>query len=426
MPAVWTTGFEPGTDPQNVRVFESLLPALTIVALGLLVPAGVVAMVLARGRHASVSSGGDRGGRVAVAAGLAAAAGGTVAWLLGAGLVVALLTALLLAAPVVLWAYLAPWWPVRAVVAWAMLVTGSVAAVGLAAARALESPNPWTALPVAAVGSTAVVLVLERLNGPFRRLLGIRAGIRRAVRTPVFLRPALLRPALAVAVFFAALAAGGLTGVAPRPGDARTPQAGAEPDPGRGTGGGSGTLDADDVRTVSADVTTPSESAGMATGSSAAGASRGAASGGVRGGSATDGAATTAGDRDGAGSSVTATRTASGADSTSGGGTTGGTSGSTTPSGDSGGTGGTDEPVRTVTDTVSSTTETVQKTTETVVDTVEKTADSLTDGGGAATEPVRSVVEPVTSVVEDTTEPVTSVVDSTVDQVTDPLESALP
>lgn len=402
-------------------MFESLLPALTLVALGLLVPAGVVAMVLARGRHASVSSGGDRGGRVAVAAGLAATAGGTVAWVLGAGLVVALLTSLLLAVPVVLWAYLAPWWPVRAVVAWAMLVTGSIGAVGLATARALESPNPWTALPVAAVGAAVTVLVLERLNGPFRRLLGIRAGIRRAVRTPVFLRPVLLRPALALAVFFAALAAGGLTGVAPRPGDARTPQAGAGPEPGRGTAGGSRALDADDVRTVSADVTTPSESAGMVTGSSAAGAAGSAASGGARGGSVTDGGATPAAARDRADTTTSRTGTSSDAGTA-----TGGTSGSTTPTGDAGGTGGTDDPVRTVTDTVSSTTETVQKTTETVVETVEETADTVTDGGSTATEPVRSTVEPVTSVVEDTTEPVSSVVDSTVDQVTDPLESALP
>ena len=85
-------------------MFESLLPAVTLVALGLLVPAGVVAMLLARGRHASASVGGDRRGRIAIAAAAVAAAAGTAAWLLGAGPLAATVASLIHAVPVVGWA----------------------------------------------------------------------------------------------------------------------------------------------------------------------------------------------------------------------------------------------------------------------------------------------------------------------------------
>lgn len=391
---------------QNVRVFESLLPAVTLVALGLLVPAAVVAMLLARGRHASTSVGGDRGGRVAIAAAVVALCGGTVSWLLGSGVVATVVAALILAVPVAVWAFLAPWWPVRAVVAWAMLVTGTVGTVAMAAAFALQSTEPWTSLPVAASGSAVAVFVLGRLNGPFRRLLGIRAGIRRAVRTPLLLRPTLLRPALAVAVFFAALAAGGLTGVAPRPGDRATPQSGSGPEPG-GPGRGPAALDGADVRAVSAQTATPSEAARVADrlrSEPGSGAEAGTADG-----SADPSSGTGSSDRTGTGGGTAA-----------GAGTTDGAGGSRTPtassgSGDTGPTGGNgtpDGPVTQVTDTVADTA-------ETVVDTVEGTTDPVTGGE-------IDVPEPVGSVVEETVEPVQAVVEETVEQVTDPLASTLP
>lgn len=371
---------------QNVGVFESLLHALTLVALGLLVPSAGVAMLLARGRHASHSAGADRSGRVAVAAAAAAAAGGTAAWFLGSGPAAIGLAAVLLGVPVVVWAFLAPWWPVRAVVAWAMLVTGSVGAVGLAAARALESAEPWTAVPVTAFGAGLLVLVLERLNGPFRRMLGIRAGIRRAVRTPVYLRPALLRPGLALAVFFAALAAGGLTGVAPRPGDGRYPSIGAGPAPGRGDGAAA-ELDGADVRPVSAESATPAEAA-AALGASQDGFGTGAA------GRGTDGLSLAAATRNGT-DAGTRTRTSS-----TGGGEEDGGPVANAPVPDGGDTGDTvDNAVRHVNDTV-----------ETVRKKVEETTGPIPTGGGQ--EPtgstVEQTVEPVRSVVEQTVEPVVS------------------
>lgn len=402
-------------------MFESLLPAVTLVALGLLVPAAVVAMVLARGRHASASVGGDRGGRVAIAAATVAAVGATVTWLLDGGPVAAATAALLLALPVVVWACLAPWWPVRAVVAWAMLATGAVGTVGIAAARALESSAPWTAVPVAGVGSALVVFVLGRLNGPFRRLLGIRAGIRRAIRTPLLLRPALLRPSLAVAVFFAALAAGGLTGVAPRPGGGRAPEAGSGPDPGGSPTARPGSLEGSEMRPVSAETTTPSESSGLVDGT-------GTAEGTGSGGSATsaDGrngsAVTRAGDGTAAGTASDGGSTAGGSDGTA----SAGSSESSDPSGSTGSSGGTDQdgtqsdPVTQVTDTVETVTQTVGQTTDPVLDGAKETTDPATSGGGDGP------LDPVTSVVEETVDPVTTVVQETVDTVTDPLGSTLP
>lgn len=385
-------------------MLESLLPALTLVALGLLAPASLAAVALARGRHASVSSGLDRGGRVAVAATLAASAGGTTAWLVGAGPVAALGAGLLLAAPIIVWAYLAPWWPVRAVVAWTMLVTGAVGLVGLAAALALESSEPWTAVPVAGAGAGAVVVVLERINGPFRRLLGIRAGVRRAVRTPLFLRPVLLRPALAVAVFFAALAAGGLTGVAPGPGGTRVPQAGAGPEPGRGPAGRAG-LDASDVSPVSASTATPAETAGgRSTTSGGAGDEAGEGAGSGSGTAATSTGTTTP-----TAGGVTGRGPGSGPDADG--------SGSGPPGG--GGAGGTgDDPVAQVEDTV-------EDTVRTVVDTAgDVTGDETSDGG--ALEPVQDAVEDTVGPVEDVVAPVESTVEDTVDQITDPIGFALP
>ena len=401
-------------------MFESLLPAVTLVALGLLVPAGVVAMLLARGRHASASVGGDRRGRIAIAAAAVAAAAGTAAWFLGAGPLAATVASLMLAVPVVVWAYLAPWWPVRAVVTWAMLVTGAVGTVGMVTSRALETSVPWTALPVAAAGAALVVFVLGRLNGPFRKLLGIRAGVRRAVRTPVLLRPALLRPALALAVFFAALAAGGLTGVAPRPGGGSAPQAGSDPEPGRSPTSGPRALDASDVRPVSADATTPSEA--MAPEDRALLSER-SRSGGLGSGT---------GFRTGTVATPTvATRTGDagdgGASTTGGGGSAGGTRdnpGATTASAPSGGTDPDQtqsDPANQLEDAVSTVTETVGKTTETV---------QQSGGGGGSLEPLTSVVEetvePVKSVVEETVQPVESVVEDPVGAVTDPIASTLP
>lgn len=385
-------------------MFESLLPAVTLVALGLLVPAALMAMLLARGRHASTSVGGDRRGRVAIAAATVAVAGGPVAWFLGSGVAATAVAALVLATPVAVWAYLAPWWPVRAVVAWAMLVTGSVGTVGMAAARALESPEPWTAVPVTGAGSAVVVFVLGRLNGPFRRLLGIRAGVRRAVRTPLLLRPALLRPALAVAVFFAALAAGGLTGVAPRPGERGAPEAGSGPDPGEPTRG-SLPFDDADVRPVSAQTVTPSESApaggravvGQASGSGGSGTATGSSAGSTTGsgdGTTTSVERVTAGEGSTGGTSDSSGRTA--------------TSGSSRTSDDTDRDGTQSDPTTRVSETVADTTDAVEDSTGTVE-----------DGGG-------NVLDPVQTVVEDTVDPVQTVVEDTVEQVTDPIGSALP
>lgn len=442
-------------------MFESHLLAVTLVALGLLVPSSVLAMVLARGRHASASIGGDRRARVAVAAAFAATAGGSAGWLLGSGPAASVAAALALAVPVLVWAFLAPWWPVRAVVAWAMLVTGSVGSVALGTARALESPAPWSAPLVAAAGSAVVVLALGHLNGPFRRMLGIRAGIRRAVRTPLFLRPALLRPALALAVFFAALVAGGLTGVAPLPGEASTPEAGFGPDPGRGLTSGPTALGDSDVRRVSAETTRPAEATGdelspAAGGALAAlaGSDSGATGTGAWGGASAGATGTSGGPVGGTGpgtgtgtgtGGAWAGSTSSGATRSSGAGITEGTTGSGSPAPTGGGgQGGTqDDPVQQVADTVAD-----------VVDTVEQTADPVTGGGaggggadgggdggggggGGVLEPVQStveetvepvqavveetVVEPVQAVVEETVEPVQTAVEDTLEQVTDPV-----
>lgn len=421
---VWTAGLPWAAITKNVSVFASLLPALTLVALGLLVPASVAAVALARGRHSAASSGLDRGGRVAVATSVTAASGGLVAWLLGAGPAVALLTAGLLAAPVVAWAHLAPWWPVRAVVAWSMLVTGVVGLVGLGTARALESTQPWTAVPVAAVGAAATVLLLERLNGPFRRLLGIRAGIRRAVRTPVFLRPVLLRPALAAAVFFTALAAGGLTGVAPGPGGTRTPQAGSGPEPGRGTGGRAG-LDAADVSPVSASTATPSETA--AASPTSAGGSESGSGGGTAGsgaGAASGGTSTGTTTVRGAGTARTGTADSGSGSSGSGSGSTGGDGGET----DSGPGG---DPATQVGDTVDGAVQTVVDTAETLLGGAGGGDGGTANGGGTGGSggsggTSGGALDPVVETVEQTVEPVESTLQDTVDQVSDPLGSTLP
>jgi len=381
-------------------VFLSLLPVVTVVALGLLVPASVTALLLARGRHASASSGGDRRGRVAVATALVAVAGGAVGVAVGAGPAAVAAASLLLAAPVLAWAVLAPWWPVRAVVAWAMLVTGSVGLVAMATGRALESSLPWTALPVAGVGSAVVVLVLGRVNGPFRRVLGIRAGLHRAVRAPLFLRPAMLRPALTLAVFLAAMAVGGLTGVAPRPGEGNAPEAG--PGTPSGASDGPGAVDGSDVRPVSAEATTPAEAArgeGSAWPSHAGPAERAGS------------------DRPGAGASArhdqATARTDDGRDtrrSTPGSGSSTGTTDhasdqSSTPAGDPVSAAPQKDPVTEVRDTTKPATEPVQ----TVVE-----------------DTTKQVTDPLQDTVEKTTEPVQTVVEDTTEQVTDPVSSVLP
>ncbi len=404
-------------------VFVSLLPLVLAVAVGLAVPAFLVALLLARGRHASASSGGDRRGRVVAAAALVAGASGAVGMFLGAGPAEVAAASLFLTAPVLLWAVLAPWWPVRAVVAWAMFVTASVGVVATATARALESSMPWTALPTAGVGSALAVLVLGRLSGPFRRVLGIRAGVRRAVRTPLLVRPAFLRPAMALAVFCAALAVSGLTD------EGRRPEAGSKSDgsPGAGMGSGArGTVDRTDARLVSADAGSLDGSARAAT--SAASTDRVQAAGpawldgqpaptgvtAVRSGDTVNGSATA-----GTGTSPT-DGSMEPADPTW----------SPTPSDPVDGLPG--EPATgEVADTVEQVAEPVQdvveETTEPVQDVVEETAGPVQEVVEETAGPVQDVVEetagPVQDVVEETTEPVQDVVEETTGPVQDVVES---
>lgn len=359
----------------------SLLPGLTVVALGGFVPAFAAALSRARGRHASCSSARDRWGRVAVAATVVAVAGGAAGVVLGAGPASVATAAALLAAPVLVWAALAPWWPVRAVVAWALLVAGSVGMVATAAGRALESSLPWSALPVAGVGSAVVVLALGRVNGAFRSALGIRDGVHRAVRGPVLLRPALLRPALTLAVFLAAMGVGGLTGVGPGPGEEDRPEASPP-------GTGPGTRDAADgsvvhgsqVRTVSADTAPGSGSAG-GDGAALPGEARRAGSGGTgtTATGSTDGPGPTSGSDEGPGAATP------GSGTSRGGGPTGTADGSSDP-----------------------------------------TSSGSTEPGGDPDPVVVPPDEPVTETVEQVTEPVMTVVEETLEQVTEPIGSVLP
>lgn len=336
---------------------------------------------------------------------------------LGAG-PAAVLASVLLAAPVLAWAVLAPWWPVRAVVAWAMLVTGSVGLVAIATSRVLESSLPWASLPVAAVGSAVVVFALGRLNGPFRRVLGIRAGIRRAVRAPLFLRPALLRPALALGVFFAAMAIGGLTGVAPRPGEGSRPE--TSPGTGPGPSTGPGAVDASDVRPVSADTATPSGSA-RGVGSSllydvARSARAGSSSAGTGAAARLDSSTAVTGGTDSGASppgSGSSTADSSTADSSTG-------SPDDTP----------DQPSATVSSEPAGDPDPTEVPQNAPVTKVNDTVRDVTEPVNEVTDPVqddgREAVAPVQRVVEETTEPVRAVVEETAEQVTGATSSLLP
>ena len=363
---------------------------------------------------------------------------------LGAG-PAAVLASVLLAAPVLVWAALTPSWPVRAVVAWAMLVTGSVGLVAIATSRALESSLPWASLPVAAGGSAVVVFALGRLNGPFRRVLGIRAGIRRAVRAPLFLHPALLRPALALGVFFAAMAVGGLTGVAPRPGEGSRPETSPGTVPGPSTGPGA--VDASDVRPVSADTAPPFGSARGVGSSLLHDLARSALAG-----SSSAGTGATA--RLDSSTAVTG-RTDSGAPTPGSGSSTAGSSTADSPTADSP-TGSPDDtpdqpsatvssepagdpdptevpqnaPVTKVNDTVRDVTEPVNEVTDPVQDDGQEAVAPVQRVVEETTEPVRAVVEettePVQNVVEETAEPVQQVVEETTESVTGATSSLLP
>lgn len=418
-------------------MFLSLLPALTVLAFALSAIALVAALPLAKGRHASFFPSREHRGGLAIGAALVALPGVVGGLFLGFGPVGAALAAALLALPVFGWALLAPWWPVRAVVAWAMLVVGSVGLVALAGSRALESAVPLSAVPVAAAASATAVFLLGRLNGPFRRVLGIRAGIRRATPTPILLRPGLRRPALALAVFFAAMGVGGLTGVAPGPGEAAQAA---------GTGAGPGSSDGSDARPVSAQTTpTPPTSGPFAAGGS--GLFPGLTGSGQPWSSepGMQGAV-------GSGSSMTSTAgiptSTSGNDRSTDGSSDGsadpvtGPTPSPLPSSPIGEptptpslpSDPTSKPVETVTETVKTVTKAVQEqvesTTEPVTSTVEKTTEPVKSTVESTTEPVKSTVEtvtePVTSTVEETVKPVQETLDSTTDQVTSSGGSLLP
>ena len=399
-------------------VVLSLLPLLTVSALALLVPATLIMLSGRHGRHSAVAPGNERWVLLAVAAVAVVSGAFAGALALGTGPATAAVSAGTLGAVVLAWAPLTRTWPVTGVTVWALVVATAGGLVASATAAALSSSVAWTGAAVSAAGAALLVPGLGSVHRRLRAVLGVRAGARKLVRLPVYLRPWLLRPAIALGVFVTAFSVTGLTGDGIGADEAGAREAG----PGAGTGVAE---DGSPSRLVSSTSRTPSATP------TGAGPTAGPGARAERG--ATDLTGTVGGPDE---SAPVATRTLR----TPSAGT--GTEEATVPAGsDVGNPGGsngdtTDAPTAgpsATEPTQSSPVETVTGTVEEVTEPVAEVVDDVTDPVQDATEPVtdtvEEVTEPVTEPVEEVTEPVTEVVDEVtepVQDVTEPVTSLLP
>lgn len=392
-------------------VVLSLLPLVTVSALALLVPASVMMLSRRSGRHSAVTPGGERWALLALAAATVTIGALAGALAIGTGPGTAAVSAILLGAAVLAWAPLTRTWPVLGVTVWALVVAAAGGLVASATAAALVVSAAWAAAGVSAVGAALLVPALGFVHRRLRGLLGVRAGARKVVRLPVYLRPWLLRPAIALGVFVAAFSVTGLTGDGLWADDSGAPEAGL------GTGV---SVDQDDdldpatSRLVSSTSQAPSAAArdaGPTTGPAA------------RAEAGSSGAAGVTGD---AAPSPTRSLRAPSSDVAD----NGSTSGTTTPSGGSGTSTASPSPQPTTEVTTStnveSVNETVEDVVEPVVDTVEEVTEPVTETVEEVTEPVTEPVEDAVDPVVDAVEDVTDPVEETVTTVTDPVTSLLP
>ena len=191
-------------------VSDYLLPLLTVSAATLAV-AAVAVVYLLPPRPAARRAPGVRWIPIFSSALLVGAATAALGVLAGASGSTTAAAGAVLAASVALHAPLSRSWPVRGVTAWALLAVAGTAVLVSVAEKLLASGMPWEALVASALGTAVLVSVLGRAHRRLRTRLGIRAGVRRAASVPVYLRPALMRPGLALGVFFAAFTVAGLT-----------------------------------------------------------------------------------------------------------------------------------------------------------------------------------------------------------------------